>query len=178
MSDARKNRRIGAVLMAAMLPVPAFAQTGGEAVLDRCRQLEDTLDRIACLEAAVRTLAAAAPAVKVPAAANAASPGPQSDVATIGAAQVEALTRTRDEPIDRLEAARGLEVEKFAKVGYRQLEVHLKNGQVWRQIRGDVQDIRVSTSRNPTVDIMESSLGGYRLSLNEIQRTIRVRRIR
>ena len=178
MSDARKNSRIGAVLMAAILPVPAFAQTGGEAVLDRCRQLEDTLDRIACLEAAV--LAAAAPGVKVPAAANAtaASPGPQADAATIGAAQVEALTRTRDEPIDSLEAARGLEVEKFARVGYRQLEVRLRNGQVWRQIRGDVQDIRVSTSRNPTVDIMESSLGGYRLSLNEIQRTIRVRRIR
>ena len=175
-----RARRIGAVLMAAMLPVPAFAQTGGEAVLDRCRQLDDTLDRIACLEAAVLTLAAAAPAVKVPAAANvtAASPGPRSDAATLGAAQVEALTRTRDEHIDSLEAARGLEVEKFAKVGYRQLEVHLKNGQVWRQIRGDVQDLRVSTSRNPTVDIMESALGGYRLSLNEIQRTIRVRRIR
>lgn len=160
--------------MAAMLPVSAFAQTGGEAVLDRCRQLDDMLDRIACLEAAVLTLAAAAPAAN----ATAASPSPQSDAATIGAAQVEALTRTRDEHIDSLEAARGLEVEKFAKVGYRQLEVHLKNGQVWRQIRGDVQDIRVSTSRNPTVDIMESSLGGYRLSLNEIQRTIRVRRIR
>ena len=178
MSDARKNRRIGAVLMAAMLPVPAFARTGGEAVLDRCRQLDDPLERIACLEAAVLTLAAAAP--KVPAAANAtaASPGPQSDAATIGAAQVEALARTRDEHIDSLAAARGLAVEKFAKVGYRQLEVRLKNGQVWRQIRGDVQDIRVSASRNPTVDIMESSLGGYRLSLNEIQRTIRVRRIR
>ena len=173
---ARKNRRIGAVLMAAMLPVSAFAQTGGEAVLDRCRQLDDTLDRIACLEAAV--LAAAAPAVRVPAAANAASPGPQSDAATIGAAQVEALARTRDEHIDSLEAARGLAVEKFARVGYRQLEVHLENGQVWRQIRGDVQDIRVSASRNPKVDIMQSSLGGYRLSLNEIQRTIRVRRIR
>lgn len=160
--------------MAAMLPVPAFAQTGGEAVLDRCRQLDDPLERIACLEAAV--LAAAAP--KVPAAAKAASPSPQSDAATIGAAQVKALARTRDEPIDRLAAARGLAVEKFAKVGYRQLEVRLKNGQVWRQIRGDVQDIRVSASRNPTVDIIESSLGGYRLSLNEIQRTIRVRRIR
>ena len=174
MPDARKNRRIGAVLMAAMLP--AFAQTGGEAVLDRCRQLEDTLDRIACLEAAV--LAAAAPAVKAAANATAASPGPQADAATIGAAQVEALTRTRDEHIDSLEAARGLAVEKFARVGYRQLEVRLRNGQVWRQIRGDVQDIRVSTSRNPTVDIMESPLGGYRLSLNEIQRAIRVRRIR
>ena len=161
--------------MAAMLPVPAFAQTGGEAVLDRCRQLDDMPDRIACLEAAVLALAAAAPAA---ASATAASPGPQSDAATIGAAQVEALTRTRDEHIDSLEAARGLEVEKFARVGYRQLEVHLKNGQVWRQIRGDVQDIRVRASRNPTVDIMESPLGGYRLSLNEIQRTIRVRRIR
>lgn len=171
MSDARKNRRIGAVLMAAMLPVSAFAQTGGEAVLDCCRQLDDTLERIACLEAAVLTLAAAANA-------TAASPGPRSDAATIGAAQVEALTRTRDEHSDSLEAARGLEVEKFAKVGYRQLEVYLKNGQVWRQIRGDVQDIRVSASRNPTVDITESSLGGYRLSLNGIQRTIRVRRVR
>ena len=77
-----------------------------------------------------------------------------------------------------LEAARGLEVEKFERVGYRQLQVRLQNGQIWRQIRGDDQEIRVTVERNPTVDITESSLGGFRLRLNEIRRTIRVRRIR
>ncbi len=100
------------------------------------------------------------------------------DVSTIGAEQVEARTRTREEALAALDEARGLRVEKFERVGYRQLQVHLENGQVWRQIRGDVQEIRVSVERNPTVDITESTLGGYRLRLNEVRRTIRVQRIR
>ena len=41
-----------------------------------------------------------------------------------------------------------------------------------------MQEIRVTVERNPTVDITESALGGYKLRLNEIRRTIRVQRIR
>ena len=54
----------------------------------------------------------------------------------------------------------------------------LENGQVWRQIKGDTQQVRVDLERNQTVDIEESSLGGYKLRLNEMRRTIRVERVK
>ena len=91
---------------------------------------------------------------------------------------MDARTETREERQARLSEARGLNVAEFEYVGYRKLQVRLENGQIWRQIKGDVQEIRISTDRNPTVDITESSLGGYKLRLNEIKRTIRVQRIR
>lgn len=100
------------------------------------------------------------------------------DQANIGQEQVDARTETRDERLARLSEVRGLKVSEFEYVGYRKLQVRLENGQIWRQIKGDVQDIRVSVGRNPTVDISESSIGGYKLRLNEIKRTIRVQRIR
>lgn len=228
MADMIKRSVPTALLVAVTAAASSLAQTNGEAVLERCGQIDDAQGRIACLEAAVLALAggsapeadAATPTpatmpVDPPApvaasrepeasvmpvsasSAGTAAPREPADTVTtarsddrpadvepvaeedsIGAEQVEALTRTRDEHLAGLEEARGLRVEKFEKVGFRQLQVHLENGQVWRQIRGDVQDIRVTLERNPTVDIVESSIGGYRLKLNEIKRTIRVRRVR
>lgn len=100
------------------------------------------------------------------------------DVAALGAEQVAARNRTRENMEEGLLEASDLEVEKFETVGYRKLQVHLKNGQVWRQIRGDTQQIRIDLERNPTVTISESSLGGYRMRLDGIRRIVRVQRIR
>ena len=91
----------------------------------------------------------------------------------IGAEQVRARRGGAE-----LEAARGLRVASYDTVPFRRLQVKLENGQVWRQIEGDTQRLRVSLERNRTVDIEESALGGYKLRLNEIGRTIRVERIR
>ena len=77
-----------------------------------------------------------------------------------------------------LEAARGLVIKKYEWVPYERMVVHLENGQVWRQIKGDKNRIRTSLERNQTADITESRLSGYTLRLNEIRRTIRVERIR
>ena len=107
-----------------------------------------------------------------------AAEAPLPAVDEIGQQQVEARARSREEQLAGLEEVRGQKVARFEYVGYRKLQVRLENGQIWRQIRGDVQEIRVNVERNPTVDITESALGGYRLRLNEIRRTIRVRRIR
>lgn len=96
----------------------------------------------------------------------------------IGAAQVRARTATPDEREAELQSATNLRVAEYDKVPYERLVVRLENGQVWRQIKGDVQRIRVNLKRNQTVDINESKLGGYQLRLNEIRRTIRVERIR
>jgi hypothetical protein len=69
-------------------------------------------------------------------------------------------------------------VASYHHVPYERLVVTFENGQVWRQIKGDTNRIRVNLDRNQTADIRESSLGGYKLRLNEIRRTIRVERIK
>lgn len=109
---------------------------------------------------------------------------PSADVAAeaipegIGAEQVTARNQTREEQEQALESAPGLIVAKYEWVPYERLVVTFENGQVWRQIKGDTNRIRTSLERNQTADITESGLGGYKLRLNEIRRTIRVERIR
>lgn len=94
------------------------------------------------------------------------------DADALGAEQLPG--RSDDAP----QGIRGVEVLRYETVPFRRLEVHLANGQVWRQIKGDTQEIRASLRKNRTVDIEKSSLGGYRLRLNEMNRIIRVRRVR
>ncbi len=133
------------------------------------------------IESQTQTAAASesAPAEPVSEAASAVDVTPQAaDAADIGAEQVEARTMSREERIAALESASGLRVASYRMVPYERLVVELENGQVWRQIKGDVQRIRVDLERNQTVDISESRLGGYELRLNQIRRTIRVQRIK
>ena len=96
----------------------------------------------------------------------------------IGAEQVRARTATQEEREAALERATSQRVAEYDMVPFERLVVTLENGQVWRQIKGDVQRIRVNLRKNQTVDINESSFGGYQLRLNEMRRTIRVERIR
>ena len=149
---------------------PALAQ---QSVIDHCRNTSSDTDRIACLEAALLGKELDRPEA------------PQSQIepvaaepVDIGAKQVTASQQTRDERIRQLESARGLPVASYNLVPYQRLVVKLENGQVWRQIKGDAQQIRVDLRRNQTVDITESSLGGYKLRLNEMRRTIRVERVK
>jgi hypothetical protein len=135
----------------------AFAQ---QAVVDLCKDTSSDKDRITCLEAALLGKEITAkPAV-----------APEG----IGASQVLALTQTKEEKLESLEKAEGLVVTSYDTVPYEKLQVTLENGQVWRQINGDTQKIRVDLKRNQTVDIEESSLSGYKLRLNEMSRTVRV----
>lgn len=96
----------------------------------------------------------------------------------IGAEQVIARQQTQEERVAALEQAAGLKVTKYESLAHDRLQVTLEDGQVWRQIRGDTQKVPATLKKNQTVDISESSLGGYRLRLNEMRRTIRVQRIR
>ena len=102
----------------------------------------------------------------------------ESQPVGIGAEQVIARTQTREERLEGLDVARGLTIAKYHYVPYERLVVTLENGQVWRQIKGDNQYFRVDRKRNQTADISESALGGYKLRLNEIRRTIRVERVK
>ncbi len=138
----------------------AFAQ---QAVVDHCKDTSSDADRIACLEAALLGKEITAKPVVEP--------------EGIGASQVLARTQTKEEKLESLEKAAGLVVASYDTVPYEKLMVTLENGQVWRQINGDTQKIRVDLKRNQTVDIEESSLSGYKLRLNEMSRTIRVERV-
>ena len=138
----------------------AFAQ---QAVVDHCKDTSSDADRIACLEAALLGKEIAAEPVVEP--------------EGIGASQVVARTQTKEEKLASLEKAEGLVVAGYDTVPYEKLLVTLENGQVWRQINGDTQKIRVDLKRNQTVNIEESSLSGYKLRLNEMRRTIRVERV-
>jgi hypothetical protein len=169
-----------------------------QSVIDHCKQTSTDADRVACLEAAllgkevsaepevapeVTTVEEAAIAVEeaapeasaaevVPAAV------PEAQPEGIGAEQVLKRTRSIEEREANMQQERGLQIAKYEWVPYERLVVTFENGQVWRQIKGDVNRIRTSLERNQTADIVESGLGGYQLRLNEIRRTIRVERIR
>lgn len=151
-----------------------------QAVIDRCRQTSSDADRIACLEAALlgrEQAPAAEPQARVestPEPAATQTPTP----AGIGAEQVVARSQSKEERRDSLEELRGQQVASYSYVPYERLVVRLENGQVWRQIKGDTKRIRVDLKRNQTADITESNLGGYKLRLNEMRRTIRVERIK
>ncbi|NNL50119.1 MAG: hypothetical protein HKO73_04830 [Woeseiaceae bacterium] len=98
---------------------------------------------------------------------------PPADEA-LGAEQI----RNRDGTAAKLANVKGLEVARYDHVPYKRLQVYLKNGQIWRQIKGDTQEVNATLRKNQTVDIEESTLGGYKLRLNEMRRTIRVRRVK
>jgi hypothetical protein len=95
----------------------------------------------------------------------------------IGAEQVIARNQTSEDIEDALQHESGLRVASYEIVPYERLLITLENGQVWRQIKGDTQKIRVDLKRNQTVDIRESKISGYTLRLNEMRRVIRVERI-
>lgn len=186
--------------IASIVALAAGAASAQQDVVDRCRQTSSKDDRIACLEAALmmRGRAAAkvdpsslspiaAPEVtEVPVASphsETTAPVPEevanvTETTDIGVEQVIARQQTQEERLAALKNAAGLTVVKYEQLAHERLQVTLENGQVWRQIRGDTQKVNPTLKKNRTVDISESSFGGYKLRLNEMQRTIRVQRIR
>ena len=150
------SKPVPPILAALLLAGAALAQ---QADIDECRKADSDADRIACLEAALLKKEA------------------KGEPDGIGASQVIARTQSKEEMLQQLEKAAGLVVARYDTVPYERLQVTLENGQVWRQISGDTQQIRVDLQRNQTVDISESSLGGYKMQLNEMRRSVRVERV-
>ncbi len=179
--DAKRT----AVILAASIVVLAHQVAAGEQdVIDRCKQTSSKDDRIACLEAALLMGEPVTAPVANPEPAPETAPLPAAmpvatdEEAEVGAEQVVARTQTQDERVAALKQVTGLDVAEYRLLAHDRLQVTLENGQVWRQIRGDTQRVNATLKRNQTVDISESSLGGYKLRLNEMQRTIRVQRVR
>ena len=195
---ARPLGRAPAVAIGILAMAYATAAVAQQAVIDRCKQTSSDADRIACLEAALlgkELVAAEEPEAPIdrpsmepdavpadadvePVPAAVAQSAPETQTMEIGAEQVLARTQTREEKLESLEKAENLVVSGYHKVPYERLVVTLENGQQWRQIKGDTRRIRVDLKRNQTVDINESSLGGYIMQLNEMRISVRVERIK
>jgi hypothetical protein len=65
-------------------------------------------------------------------------------------------------------------------VGYERLVVELDNGQIWRQTNGDRANVARDLRNEQTfeVEMRRTGLGGYRMYLVPLERTIRVERLK
>lgn len=183
-STLRTGLRMAANIVMLVAIAAGTVTVAQESVVETCRKTASDAERIACLEAALigTTATDTEPNLRSerrergePDRTPVTSPEP---IDGIGAQQVRSRNQTSADLNASLETARGQRVAEYVEVPYRRLQVELENGQVWRQISGDTQRLRVDLDRNQTVDIEESRIGGYRLRLNEMGRTIRVERIR
>lgn len=181
--------------------VHAFAQASSTDAIERCAGFSDAAERIACLEAALREetpeVATEAPApettanptesASAPAPAAPVVPAAQSPVVTViaepepelGSEQVAARTATR-ETTSVANDRQAFSVVSTRTVPYEKLEVTLANGQVWRQIKGDTQKIRIPRKYRSSLDveIWRGPVSGYKMRLTDLKRTIRVERLR
>lgn len=168
--------------------------------IDRCASETDAAKRIACLEAALRGTpatpkpVAVQPVIAEPVAAPRVTPTPtvaiveappraEVEVAAapeLGSEQVAARTATKQSTPAPEAAKQQFSVRSTRKVPYEKLEVSLANGQVWRQIKGDNQKIRVPRKYRDdlTVEIWNAPVSGYKMRLTELKRTIRVERLK
>lgn len=195
-------------MLFAALRSPVAAQTTAEQVIARCALHEDRNARITCLEAALEAGAPAGgegAAEPFSIGDEEAAPSPLSGKRdavpatapdTLGTADRQATGASADREPERAGLdALGLErveetanegarytatVVAFDVVGYRRLLVELENGQVWRQIDGDRRDVSRGLRGEETfeVELWQTGLGGYRMKIGPLDRTIRVDRVR
>lgn len=93
----------------------------------------------------------------------------------LGAEQVARQNNVEEEQV-RISAA----IVEHTLVGTGRLRLTLDNGQVWQQTGDDDDRIarRIRGQANIAVEMWQSRSGGYRMHLLEVDRTLRVRRIR
>ncbi len=198
--------KIATVFIALAGLTAGTAAVAQEQIIERCKQTSSKDDRIACLEAALlmredgeatqidspsmtlnsgqtdttitEMLPEESPAIAEPVGGVDQTEVSEEKPSGIGAEQVLARQQTQEERSAALQRSESLDVESYRELAFGRLQVTLTNGQVWEQIKGDTRKVRADLRKNQTVDITESSLGGYKLRLNEMRREIRVRRIR
>lgn len=186
-----KALQICAALAAGCAAGPAFAQ---QDPIETCRKQSATdAARIACLEETVRMLlgtplqasgepASVASKETAPQDTSVAQldPAPSAEPTGMGAEQVkrrqiEKGERNRDE--DKAEPV-GAVVTEFAYTSLGNVIFFLDNGQIWRQKDADASSIRLSKKRRYSVVISEGMLSGYRLTINELKKTLLVERLK
>lgn len=174
-------------LVVLILPGAALAQSAADSAADAaiaCLDVADPDERLACLEGATREIKATRvrqQTAEESAADDAAGAVIAADDATaeeqFGA---EALRSTKtakrkEQQTKRLEAT----VVEFKLSPYKKITAVLDNGQVWRQLDGDNAHIIISSKIDVyTITIKKGPLGNYMMKVNELDRWMRVRRIK
>lgn len=178
------------------LATPAFAaqNSSSDAAIDAalsCRSIADPSARLACLDKAAAAIAetriirddkAPAPeaatdmrgfgAPNTPASAPTTSTTPQE----FGSEQVKEVRRARakEHSETRLEA----KVVEARFNPYKVATITLDNGQVWQQLESDDVNLNMFDGKLYTVRIKRGFMGNYMMTVNELKRTIRVRRVK
>lgn len=166
----------------------AFAQSGQNAAADAaisCLDIESAEERLACLESAAKELKATRVRRETAEESAAAEAAVAPVIAADGASEedlfgAEALASTKQAIREKDRTARlNSNVVEFRVNQIGDLTAVLENGQVWRQLSGDSTTIRLpSKDKVYTVTIKRGPLGNYMMKINEMNRSIRVRRIK
>ena len=127
------------------------------------------------IEAAPQAAAANATAAVETVDETAPEPAQQQADVVLGEEQVARRNNEEEESV-RISAR----IVEHRLVGTGRLRLTLDNGQVWQQTGDDDDRIarRIRDSTNIAVEMWQSRSGGYRMHLVDINRTLRVRRIR
>lgn len=174
------------------LSAPAFAEQdkSSDAAIDAalaCRSIADPAARLACLDKAAAAIAetriiredkSPAPEAAPDMTGFGAPPAPAPRAAPeeFGSEQVKEVRRARAKELSaaRLEA----KVVEARFNPYKVATVTLDNGQVWRQLESDDVNLSMFDGKLYTVRITRGFMGNYMMTVNELKRTIRVRRIK
>jgi hypothetical protein len=68
-------------------------------------------------------------------------------------------------------------VREFSYNADDRLTLVLENGQVWRQIEGDRFNLKADPESPHKVRISRGAIGSFNLKVNDLNRTVKVRRI-
>ena len=183
------NRFVASVVVGAAVSVgAAFAQSAENAAADAaisCLDIASPEERLACLEGAAKELKATRVRRETAEESAAAEALAAPVVAAEGASEedlfgAEALASTKKEKREKDRTTRlSSKVVEFRVNPFGDITAVLENGQVWRQLTSDNASVRVPNNDKVfTVSIKRGPLGNYLMTINELKRTIRVRRIK
>lgn len=177
----------GAVAALIVAPAAAFAQSASDKAADAaiaCLDVADPAERLACLESATQEIKATRirrETAEESAAADEAGAviagDDASDEDSFGAERLASTKRekTEERKKQRLEAT----VVEFRVNQFGVVTAVLDNGQVWRQLNSDDEVLRLpKKDKVLTVTVKKGALGNYMMKVNELKRTIRVKRIK
>lgn len=181
-----------AILAALFVASAAAAQPSeSEAVDDAiaCLAIEDAEDRLACLEGAAKTLQVTRIVREEQTAA-----AEEEEKANFGLGETRAPNQVAEAPEDFGDEAipdvqRDKDGKRIKAINAKVVEIRvnslgtatvsLDNGQVWRQLDSDNKKLHFGNSeRLLTAKVKRSLFGNYMMTVNELHRTIRVRRIK
>lgn len=172
---------------------PALAQAiQPEAGIFACPAIEDEDDRLACFDREIAILAKQAKAGEASVAADETAP-PTAAEPALDAAGAAMLAKENfgAEDLDKTVSERRAEREERGELSelkaaviesgenpYGKVFLVLDNGQVWRQLDSDDTMLRIPRGVDATVTIKRSLFGGYLLTVDQLGRTMRAKRIK